>query len=238
MQNHSYNQFLFGKRNTVIKLYSFLFLFFCSSHVIAQDKWTPEEHRELFGYCDKPELIKRIKINTEQADKIAEIDFWARQQQKTIDANTNEVYATAGELQQEVTKKYKAFLAADQVKGLVDYKKEKSGGAQSCSITILTVNHVFDTMPAPRAILQYKAKYRKPLIDKLGINGRQADGVFEIEVWKQKESVTISAIPETDFSRIRKTVAMYAERVRRFKVVGLSDEQIENAAIFFEQNKL
>ena len=208
--------------------------------VHAQDapKWSPEEQRELFGYCDKPELIKRIKITEEQATKIAEVDFWARQQQKTIDANTNEVYATAGELQQEVTKKYKAFLAADQVKGLVDYKKERSGGAQSCAITTLTVNHVFDTMPAPRAILQYKAKYRKPLIDKLGINGRQADGVFEIEVWKQKEAVSIAAIPETDFNRIRKTVAMYAERERRFKVVGLSEEQIGNAALFFEQNKL
>lgn len=202
-------------------------------------KRTSEEMRELFGYCDKPALIRELKITAEIADKIGDIDHWARQQQASIDANTNEVYATQGELMQEVSKRYKALgLAADQVKTLSEPGRIFEITVRACPITTLHPNHVFDTLPAARALQLYKTKYRKQLIDKLGINGRQADMLLEIEVWKQKEAVTIAAIPEADFNRIRKTVAMYAERQRRWKVVGIGEEQFDTMAQFFDQNTL
>ena len=46
-------------------------LFICStSYLQAQDvtpKWTPEEEKELFGYCDKPDLIKQLKFSPKVA---------------------------------------------------------------------------------------------------------------------------------------------------------------------------
>ncbi|MCA6451236.1 MAG: hypothetical protein IM584_07510 [Chitinophagaceae bacterium] len=105
-------------------------------------------------------------------------------------------------------------------------------------MTVLQPNPVFDTLNAQKALLLYKTKYRKQLIEKLGVNGRQADMLLEIEVWKQKEAATIATIPEADFNRIRKTVAMYAERQRRWKVVGIGEEQFEPMTQFFSQNTL
>ncbi|MES2005660.1 MAG: hypothetical protein V4450_14170 [Bacteroidota bacterium] len=217
-------------------------LFACiSGTASAQDNTasrTPEELKELFGFCDKTDLIAKFKLSAEQADKVGEIDYWARLQQKSIDANTNEVYATAGELQQEVTKRYKAFLSADQVKSVTDYKKAKASSPEPCEIIVLSYNHLFDTITPQRALLLYKTPWRKQLIDKLQINGRQADMLFETEVWKQKESLTISAIPETDFNRIRRTVAMNKERDSRYKAIGLSEDQMGTAIQFFKEHQL
>ncbi|MES2330995.1 MAG: hypothetical protein V4539_15435 [Bacteroidota bacterium] len=210
---------------------------FFTGSLFAQDavKRTPEELKELFGFCDKPELIKQFKISPETADKIAEVDLWARQQQITIDANTNERFATAGELQQEVTKKYKAFLSADQAKAIAEYKR-----SSSCPATELTVNHAYDTLAAPRALLLFKTPWRKLLIQTLGEtgNGRMADQLFETEVWKQKEALDISAIPETDFNRVRRTVAMYKQRENRYRAAGLSEAQIETVIQFFKEHQL
>lgn len=219
-----------------------LLLISLSVAVRAQEagiKRTSEEIKELFGYCDKPALIRELKITADIADKIGDIDHWARQQQASIDANTNEVYATRGELMQEVSKRYKALgLTADQVKSLSEAKRIFEIRTRACPVTELHPNHLFDTLIAARALQLYKTKYRKQVIDKLGVNGRQADMLLEIEVWKQKEAVAIAAIPEADFNRIRKTVAMYAERQRRWKVVGISEEQFETMAQFFDQNTL
>lgn len=213
-----------------------------NSYVMAQEtsiKRSSEEMRELFGYCDKPVLIKEWKLSAALADKIGDIDHWARQQQAAIDANTNEVYATQGELMQDVAKKYKSLgLAADQVKTLSDPKRIFEISTRACSVITLQANPVFDTLNAQKALQLYKTKYRKQLIEKLGVNGRQADMLLEIEVWKQKEASAIAAIPETDFNRIRKTVAMYSERQRRWKVVGIGEEQFETMAGFFSQNTL
>lgn len=198
---------------------------------------TPEELKELFGYCDKPVLLKKLNISAEMADKIGEIDFWARLEQKTISENTNLVYATPGELQQEVMKKYKAIrLSDDQIKTLLDYKKDKQ--INSCAIISLTVNHTFDTLTLQRALQLYKTKYRKALLEKVVINGRTGDLLLEIEVWKQKESLIIDNIPNTDFNRIRKTVAMNVEWEKRSRTIGLTEDQLVIAKQFFEQNKL
>lgn len=221
--------------------FAFLFSGLLTGKIFAQDNQpsrTPEELKELFGFCDKTDLITKFKLTAEQADKVGEIDYWARIQQKSIDANTNEVYATAGELQQEVTKRYKAFLSPDQVKSVTDYKKAKANSAEPCEIIVLTFNHMFDTLTPQRALVLYKTPWRKQLIDKLGINGRQADMLFETEVWKQKESLTISAIPDSDFNRIRRTVSMNKERDSKYKAIGLSDDQILTAIQFFKEHQL
>ena len=219
-----------------------LFFVYTISHLQAQEitpKWTPEEKKELFGYCDKPDLIKQLKFSPEMADKVGEIDFWATVQQISITANTNEVYATFGELDKEVIKKYKAIkLSDDQLKALLDFKQDRMKNTKSCAIITLTPNHIFDTLTQPKAIQLYKTKIRKPLIDKTAINGRQADMLFEIEIWKQKEALTIALLPLSDFNRIRKTVAMYEERARRFRVVGLAGEQLEGAIEYFDQHPL
>ena len=219
-----------------------LFLVYTASNILAQDvhpKWTPEEEKELFVFCDKPDLIKQLKFAPEMADKVGEIDFWARVQQISITANTNEVYATSGELEKEVIKKYKAIkLSDDQLKALLDFKQDRIKNPKSCPIATLNPNHIFDTLTQPKAIQLYKSKIRKPLIDKTAINGRQADMLFEIEIWKQKEALSIAILPLSDFNRIRKTVAMYEERARRFRVVGLAGEQLETVVEFFDQHPL
>lgn len=195
---------------------------------------TPEELRELFGYCEKPDLMKKLKFSSETADKIGEIDYWARLQQISIDANTNSVFATAGELQEEVIKKYKAIrLTDDQLKGLIDFKRERLTNANACPAIALNHNDSFDTLSPLRALQLYKTKYRKILIDKIIINGRQADMLFETEVWKQKESLSLFKMPVADFNRIRKTVAMYSEREKRYKALSLSDDQIDLVIEFF-----
>ncbi len=207
----------------------------------AQDKaaqWTPEEQRELFGYCEKPELMKQLKISSETADRIGQINYWATVSKISVAANTNDTFATPKEVEDVVVKKYKALgLSADQLKDLLA-KRAISETPQPCAVTKLNYNPVFDTMPAPRALLLYKTQFRKQLIDKSTVMGRQADMLLEIEVWKQKEAITIAAIPVTDFSRIRKTVAMYNERERRFKVVGVGDQQLASVIDFFDQHQL
>ncbi|MEO8171673.1 MAG: hypothetical protein ABI581_01270 [Sediminibacterium sp.] len=222
-------------KRTIIPALFLICLF--AKNLAAQDavKRTPEELRELFSFCDKPELIKQFKISAETADKIAEVDLWARQQQITIDANTNERFATAGELQQEVTKKYKAFLSPDLAKAIADYKR-----STSCPATELIVNHAYDTLTGPRAQQLFKTPWRKLLIEKLGEtgNGRQADMLFETEVWKQKEALDIATIPETDFNRIRRTVAMYKQRESRYRAIGMNDAQIETVIQFFREHQL
>lgn len=199
---------------------------------------TPEELKELFGFCEKPLLISKFKLSAEQADKVGELDYWIRIQQKSIDANTNEVFATTGELMQEVTKKYKAFLSPEQAKSVSDYKKAHANDPEPCALITLTFNQIFDTIAPQRALLQYKTPYRKQLIDKLGINGRQADMLFETEVWKQKESIAISKIPDTDFNKIRRTVSMNRERENKYRAIGLSNEQIDTTIEFFKEHQI
>ena len=225
-----------------IIVYSFLLFGSASESLWAQDARiirTPEEQKELFGYCEKPELMKKLKFSSEMADKVGEIDFWGRVQKLSVEANTNDAYATPKEVDQEVLKKYKAIrLNDDQLKALIDFKHALMSNPSACAITTLTHYRLFDTLSNQQAILMYKTKYRKSLLTKAGINGRQADGLIEIEIWKQKESVLIAAIPEADFNRIRKTVALHIERERKFRVIGLSEEQLELVSQFFDQNFL
>lgn len=213
-----------------------------AASVIAQEpaiKRTPEELKELFGYCEKADLVKQLKFSPDMADKIGEVDYWARLQQISIDANTNETYATHGELQQDVVKRYRALrMSESDLKALLDFKKVREGQAQPCAAIALSFNPSFDTLLVPRALQLYKTKYRKQLIDQLGINGRQADMLMEAEVWKQKESLSIAGIPLADFNRIRKTVAMYTEREKKYAAIGLSSEQIDKAIQFFTQNQV
>lgn len=200
---------------------------------------TPEEQRELFNFCDKPELVKRYKLSESLADKVGDLQLWATKQQLSIAANTNEQFATNGELEQELAKRYKALgLSAEQAKGVLDFKHEKESGSAPCAAIELRFNHAFDTLTVPRALALYKAPYRKMLIDKLNINGRQADMLFETEVWKQKESLSIAAIPESDFNRIRRTVSMYKERDSRYRAIGLNDAQIDEAVAFFREHQV
>lgn len=202
-------------------------------------KRSSEELRELFGYCEKPELVQLVKISAEQADKIGDIDQWARQQQASIDANTNEVFATKGELMQEVNKKYKALgLSADQIKAIGEYRKKQEDNPAPCALISLQPEPAYDTLTQQRAVQLYKTKYRKQLIDKLGINGRQADFLIETEIWQQKETRTIASIPETDFNRIRKTVAMHTERKKRIKAIVETDNLTDAAYAFFDQHRL
>ncbi len=220
---------------------TFLCIGFFATYALAQDAApvrTPEELKELFGFCEKPILIFKFKLSQEQADKVGELDYWIRIQQKSIDANTNEVFATTGELMQEVTKKYKAFLSSDQAKSISDYKKAHANDPEPCALITLTFNQIFDTIAPQRALLQYKTPYRKKLIDKLGINGRQADMLFETEVWKQKESMTISKISDTDFNKIRRTVSMNRERENKYRAIGLTVEQIDTTIEFFKEHQI
>ncbi|MFN3666549.1 MAG: hypothetical protein ACK4S0_10345, partial [Sediminibacterium sp.] len=61
------------------------FMVFCLSLLLASGsfaqsgiEWTPEQLVELFGYCEKPYLIKQLKISEANADKIGQINHWAR----------------------------------------------------------------------------------------------------------------------------------------------------------------
>lgn len=229
-------------RKVAFLLFVMIISFPGASNLLAQDAApvrTPEELKELFGYCEKTDLIKQLKFSPEMADKVGEIDYWSRLQQVSLDANTNTVFATAGELREEVNKKYKAIrLSDEQFKALIDFKRARLSNPNPCAVIELNTLHIFDTLPVPRALLMYKSKYRKMLIDKLGINGRQADMIFETEVWKQKESLNTAAIPVADFNRIRKTVAMYAEREKRYRALSLSEEQVDAVIQFFTQLQL
>ncbi|HQR93558.1 MAG: hypothetical protein B7Y15_11180 [Bacteroidetes bacterium 24-39-8] len=209
-----------------------------SNMAIAQNR-TPEEQRELFGYCDKLAIMKQFGIAEDIANKIGDIDLWATKELISVENNTNEVYATKGELNTEVIKRYKALKLSDQqLKSLADFKKNRDEHPTPCEAITLTYNKAYDTLSLARALQLMKPKYRKSLMDKLGINGRQADMIFETEYYKQKEALSISAMPETDFNKIRKTVAMYQVRENRHKASGLTEDQITMAISFFKENQL
>ena len=233
----------FGKRILQLFLGAVLVLGYPTVDLLAQDNTTvtrtPEELKELFGYCEKKDLVNRLKFSPELADKIGEVDYWAMLQLISVAANTNDAYATPNEVEEEKIKRYKALrLSADQLKALLDLKQERAASPVPCPAIALNFNPIFDTVTVPRAIQLYKTPYRKKLIDALAINGRQADMLFEAEVWKQKESLSISAIPITDFNRIRRTVAMYNERDKKYRALSLTDEQITAVIKFFTEHSL
>lgn len=209
-----------------------------SNLLMAQNR-TPEEQRELFGYCDKQAIMKQFGIAEDIANKIGDIDLWATKELISIENNTNEVYATKGELNSEVIKRYKALKLSDQqLKSLAEFKKNRDEHPSPCEAITLSYNKAYDTLSLARALQLMKTKYRKSLIDKLGINGRQADMIFETEFYKQKEALAIAAMPETDFNRIRKTVIMYQVRENRHKASGLTEDQLSTAIAFFKENQL
>jgi hypothetical protein len=207
--------------------------------LIAQDQtanWTPEEQRELFGYCEKNTLINDLKIAEDKADKIGQINYWATLQKIKVQENTNDTFATANEVEAEVMKKYKSLsLSNDQLKFLADRRK-MSGNTEPCAVVTLNYNLAYDTTQKTQMILNFKTKYRKDLISKLGVNGRQADQLIDAEVWKQKEAISISKIPINNFNRIKKTVEMNHMMERKYKLVDMSDQQKAAAIEFFKQN--
>lgn len=206
--------------------------------VLAQEKtnnWTPEEQKELFGYCEKRVLISELNIPEEKADKIGQLNYWATLQKIKVQENTNDTFATANEVEAELFKKYKALsLSNDQLKTLIDRRKANIN-AESCPLVTLSFNPIYDTAQKAQLILSFKAKYRKDLIAKVGVNGRQADQLIDAEVWKQKEACSISKIPISDFNRIRKTVEMYNMLERKYKLVDMTDQQKAAAVEFLKQ---
>jgi hypothetical protein len=223
----------------VYQICSCFLVFILIAHMGMAQNRTPEEQRELFGYCDKQALMKQFNIAEDVANKIGDIDLWATKELISVENNTNEVFATKGELDKEVVKRYKALKLSDQqLKSLAEFKKNRDEHPTPCEAITLTYNKAYDTLSLARALQLMKTKYRKSLIDKLGINGRQADMIFETEFYKQKEALTISAMPETDFNKIRKTVAMYQVRENRHKASGLTEDQLVMAINFFKENQL
>ncbi|MEY2902742.1 MAG: hypothetical protein RLY89_1848 [Bacteroidota bacterium] len=223
----------------VYQICSCFLVFILVAHMGMAQNRTPEEQRELFGYCDKQALMKQFNIAEDVANKIGDIDLWATKELISVENNTNEVFATKGELDKEVIKRYKALKLSDQqLKSLAEFKKNRDEHPTPCEAITLTYNKAYDTLSLARALQLMKTKYRKSLIDKLGINGRQADMIFETEYYKQKEALTISAMPESDFNRIRKTVAMYQVRENRHKASGLTEDQLVMAINFFKENQL
>jgi hypothetical protein len=212
-----------------------IFTLFTLSAVLAQtQKWTPEEQLELFGYCEKGLLMKELGISEETANKVGQINYWATLQKLKIEANTNDTFATANEVNQEVLKKYKALsITGDKAKGLITRMN-----ATGCKITQLNFIKSYDTLTKVQLVAGYKSKFRKKIIDQLGINGRQADMIIDVEAWKQKEALTIAQIPETDFNRIRKTVQLNNEFQKKLVLIDLTEQQIIQATEFFIQNQL
>lgn len=201
---------------------------------VQAQEWTPEQQVELFGYCEKPALIKQLKISEAIADRIGQIHHWARLTKIKIEANASDTFATAGEVEEEVVKKYKALsLSGDQVKALVERRKKTL--SEPCEVITLVVNRNYDTIAKPQLQLQFRNKFRRTLMDKLEVNGKQADMLIEAEVWKQKEALEITKIQETDFERIRKTVGLYKELERKYGFIGLTEQQKEGAKAIFKQ---
>lgn len=226
-------------KNKLFSLTCFLVIF-CglNQEVQAQEKntgWTPLEQKELFGYCEKRFLINDLKIPEDKADKIGEIDYWATLQKIKVQENTNDTFATANEVEAEVMKKFKSLsLSTDQLKTLVDRRKANTF-SEPCALVTLKYNSIYDTAQKATLLLSFKTKYRKDLISKVGVNGRQADQLLDAEVWKQKEANTIAKIPSTDFNRIRKTVEMYNMMERKYKLVDMTDQQKAAAIEFLKQ---
>lgn len=213
---------------------SMLYGMFLSVVTAPAQEWTPEQQVELFGYCEKPALIKQVKISEAIADRIGQIHHWARLTKIKIEANASDTFATAGEVEEEVVKKYKALsLSGDQVKALVERRRKSL--TQPCEVITLVVNRNYDTIAKPQLQLQFRNKFRRTLMDKLEVNGKQADMLIEAEVWKQKEALEIAKIPETDFERIRKTVGLYKELERKYGFIGITEQQKEGAKSIFKQ---
>jgi hypothetical protein len=207
---------------------------FLSAVKTQAQEWTSEQQVELFGYCEKPALIKQLKISEAIADRIGQIHHWARLTKIKIEANASDTFATAGEVEEEVVKKYKALsLSGDQVKALVERRKKSL--SEPCEVITLVVNRNYDTIAKPQLQLQFRNKFRRTLMDKLEVNGKQADMLIEAEVWKQKEALEIAKIPETDFERIRKTVGLYKELERKYGFIGITDQQKDGAKAIFKQ---
>jgi hypothetical protein len=228
-------------QNKLYRIASFLSIvlipFFLDAQV-ATTNWSAEEQRELYGYCQKPGLMQQFNVSAETADKIGNIQYWASIQKMKIEANTNDTFATASEVDAAALKKLSSLsLSSSLLKELANQLKlgEYSKG---CALTTLFVNHAYDTLTKEQFVLAYKKKFRKPIMDQLVVNGRQADMLIEAEGWKQKESLIISAIPENDFNRIRKTVTMNNELERKYKMIDLTDQQKNNAILFFSKNLL
>ncbi len=218
----------------IVIVMSALCVMFLSAVKTQAQEWTPEQQVELFGYCEKPALIKQLKISEAIADRIGQIHHWARLTKIKIEANASDTFATAGEVEEEVVKKYKALsLSGDQVKALVERRKKSL--SEPCEVITLVVNRNYDTIAKPQLQLQFRNKFRRTLMDKLEVNGKQADMLIEAEVWKQKEALEIAKIPETDFERIRKTVGLYKELERKYGFIGITDQQKDGAKAIFKQ---
>jgi hypothetical protein len=113
-------------------------------------------------------------------------------------------------------------------------RRKTNTSAEACPLVTLSFNPQYDTAQKAQMLLNFKAKYRKDLITKAAVNGRQADQLIDAEVWKQKEACSISKIPTTDFNRIRKTVEMYHMLERKYKLVDMTDQQKSAALAFFK----
>ncbi|HVZ26036.1 MAG TPA: hypothetical protein VG842_08280 [Sediminibacterium sp.] len=183
--------------------------------------------------------MKQLNLSEQEADKIGDIDYWGRLQYLKIDANTNDTFATKNEVQEEMVRRYRNIrLSNDQVKALLSFKENREVHPASCPLIELNYSNAFQALTPQQATLQLQTKYRKQLVDKLGINGRQANMLCETEVWRQKEALAISAMPPNNFDRVRKTVALNEEAGKRFKAIGLSEEQVHTALQFFTENSL
>lgn len=216
------------------KLSSILAFCLFSVAMLNAQKWTPEEQLELFGYCEKGLLMKELGISEETANKIGQINYWATLQKLKIEANTNDTFVTANEVNQEVLKKYKALsITGEKAKGLISRMN-----AAGCAITQLNFNKNYDTINKVQLVAAYKTKFRKKIIDQLGVNGRQADLIIDAEAWKQKESLIIAQIPESDFNRIRKAVQLNKEYDKKLISIDLTEQQRIQAVEFFTQNQL
>lgn len=206
--------------------------------VQAQEKnttWSEEELQELFGYCGKPALIQELKISAETADKIGQLFQWSRYQLQKIAANTNDTFATAGEVEEAFLKKCKAFsLSGDQLKALSAIRAQ-AGSVDACPLAALYHKPAYDTIPQPRMIQLVKTKFRKTLMDQLEVNGKQADMIIEAEVWEQKESQSIAQLAANDFNRVRKTVQLHRDKDRKYAFIGLTDVQKQRAIAFFRE---
>ncbi|HJV21024.1 MAG TPA: hypothetical protein VJ552_14155 [Sediminibacterium sp.] len=197
-------------------------------------KWSPEEQLELFSYCNKPALMSALSISAETADKIGTINYWATLQKRKIETGTNDTFATVGEVNMEVVKKFKNLaITGSRLETLNNLLS-----VSACPLITLSFNHAYDSLTKAQMIPAYKSKYRKMLIDQLGINGRQADMLIEAEAWKQKEALAIAAIPENDFNRVRKTVGLHRELDKKYRMADISDQQKEAAKNFFLQHQL
>ena len=218
----------------IVIVMSTLCVMLLSVVTVQAQEWTPEQQVELFGYCEKPALIKQLKISEAIADRIGQIHHWARLTKIKIEANASDTFATAGEVEEEVVKKYKSLsLSGDQVKALVERRKKSL--SEPCEVITLVVNRNYDTIAKPQLQLQFRNKFRRTLMDKLEVNGKQADMLIEAEVWKQKEALEIAKIPETDFERIRKTVGLYKELERKYVFIGITEQQKEGAKAIFKK---